>query len=255
MGGVKRGSSQFNECMKWCGEMLWDKIVPNTDASIVGTVVQFSGIKALENSYTEDNDGWALDKSVGLKHYNVELAPQVVTADNNQTDKLFATNALDGNSQLFLALRDMSNDSFVTKLNNASHTPAVKNLSWQKRRVLVVITDDEWDINNERASLSESALEDGSLNESVGATARQDCINRVKKVYGKEGGAMNQMYAVIVTPSATKTESRKKVIGELCDDEDSHFFDLTEADFDSGMRNALEKISAKILADTQSTIL
>ena len=44
MGGVIRGISQFNECMKWCGEMLWDKIIPNTDAGVVATVVQFSGI-------------------------------------------------------------------------------------------------------------------------------------------------------------------------------------------------------------------
>merc|ERR1712150_338031 len=119
---------------------------------------------------------------------------------------------------------------------------AVKNLSWQKRRVLVVITDDEWDINNERASLSESAL-DGDLNESVGATARQDCINRVKKVYGKEGGAMNQMYAVIVTPAATKTERRDKIVGELCDGQDSHLIALEEANFEAGMRKALNDIS------------
>ena len=73
-----------------------------------------------------DNDGWALDKSTGLKHYNVELQPQQVNANNNQTDKLFATNALDGNSQLFLALRDMSNTKFVNQLNNATYEPDVK---------------------------------------------------------------------------------------------------------------------------------
>jgi len=254
MGGVKRGSSQFNESMKWCGQMLWDKIVPNTDAGVVATVVQFSGIKALENSYQEDNDGWALDESVGLKHYNVELQPQQVNANNNQTDKLFAANPLDGNSQLFLALRDMSNPKFVNQLNNATYQPDVKNVIWQKRRVLVVITDDEWDINNERASLSESTL-DASLNESAGAAARDAVIKQLKSVYGTEGGAMNQMFAVIVTPSATKTERRDKVIGELCDGEASHLYDLTEANFDAGMKDALEKISAQILADTNSTIL
>jgi len=254
MGGVKRGSSQFNECMKWCGEMLWDKIVPNTDAGVVATVVQFSGIKALENSYKEDNDGWALDESVGLKHYNVELQPQQVNANNNQTDKLFGANPLDGNSQLFLALRDMSNTTFVNKLNNATYAPDVKNVIWQKRRVLVVITDDEWDINNERASLSESAL-DASLNQSVGATAREDVIRQVKSIYGSEGGAMNQMFAVIVTPSATKTERREKIVGELCDGVDSHMYDLTESNFDSGMTAALDKIAAQILKDTNSTVL
>lgn len=254
MGGVKRGSSQFNECMKWCGEMLWDKIVPNTDAGVVATVVQFSGIKALENSYQEDNDGWALDKSTGLKHYNVELQPQQVNANNNQTDKLFATNALDGNSQLFLALRDMSNTKFVNQLNNATYQPDVKNVVWQKRRVLVVITDDEWDINNERASLSESAL-DASLNQSTGAAARDAVIQQVKRVYGKEGGAMNQMFAVIVTPSATKTERKDKIVGELCDGQESHFIALEEANFEGGMRKALNDISKKILDGTNSTVL
>ena len=77
----------------------------------------------------------------------------------------------------------------------------------------------------------------------------------MKRVYGTEGGAMNQMFAVIVTPSATKTERRDKIVGELCDGEDSHLIALEEANFESGMRDALEKISAKILADTNSTVL
>ena len=73
-----------------------------------------------------DNDGWALDESNGLKHYNVELQPQQVNANNNQTDKLFATSPLDGNSQLFLALRDMSNTKFVNQLDNVTYQPDAK---------------------------------------------------------------------------------------------------------------------------------
>ena len=42
---VKRGDSQFNESMRWCGDMIWKKLVPGADAGVVASVVQFSGIK------------------------------------------------------------------------------------------------------------------------------------------------------------------------------------------------------------------
>ena len=73
-----------------------------------------------------DNDGWALDPSIDLKHYNVELEPQNVKNVSGLTQKLGNTVALDGNSQLFLALRDMSNDKFINKLNNATNAPDTK---------------------------------------------------------------------------------------------------------------------------------
>ena len=42
------------------------------------------------------------------------------------TEKLGNTVALDGNSQLFLALKDMSNDKFINKLNNATNDKPTK---------------------------------------------------------------------------------------------------------------------------------
>merc|ERR1712048_1542472 len=162
LGGVKTGDSQFNESMRWCGDMIWKKLVPGVEAGVVASVVQFSGIKQLESSYSEDNDGFALDDSVDLKHYNVEMEPQAVTATNDLTEQLGNAAALDGNSQLFLALNDMSNEKFIKKLEAATNDKPVKNVVWDKRRVLIIITDDEWDINSQRASLRESSTDDNS---------------------------------------------------------------------------------------------
>jgi len=253
MGGVKRGDSQFNESMRWCGDMIWKKLVPGADAGVVASVVQFSGIKQLEKSYTEDNDGWALDASTDLKHYNVEMQPQAVSNANNMTDRLGNTVALDGNSQLFLALKDMSNDKFVNKLNNATNDKPTKNVVWEKRRVLIVITDDEWDINNERASLNESTS-DASLNDSIteGAARRQQIIDQVHAKYGQ---ANDQMFAVIVTPNEKSTENNATIIKELCNGAPSHLHRLTEAHFTSGMQKALDDISSTILAGTESVTL
>ena len=67
-----------------------------------------------------------MDKSIDLKHYNVELEPQNVKNARGLTEQLGATVALDGNSQLFLALRDMSNEKFINKLTAATNAPDTK---------------------------------------------------------------------------------------------------------------------------------
>ena len=54
------------------------------------------------------------------------MEPQAVTATNNMTEQLGQTTALDGNSQLFLALNDMSNEKFINKLNAATKEPQIK---------------------------------------------------------------------------------------------------------------------------------
>ena len=58
-----------------------------------------------------------------MKHYDVALEPQNVKGVSGLTQRLGETVALDGNSQLFLALRDMSNDKFINKLNSATNAP------------------------------------------------------------------------------------------------------------------------------------
>merc|ERR1712048_716434 len=253
LGGVKTGDSQFNESMRWCGDMIWKKLVPGVEAGVVASVVQFSGIKQLESSYSEDNDGFALDDSVDLKHYNVEMEPQAVTATNDLTEQLGNAAALDGNSQLFLALNDMSNEKFIKKLEAATNDKPVKNIVWEKRRVLIIITDDEWDINSQRASLRESSTDD-NLNNSrnEGAVKRQEIIDQVHERYGQTN---DQMFAVIVTPNAKSTENNATIIKELCNGEKSHLHRLTEAEFSAGMQKALDDIASKILAGTESVTL
>jgi len=193
-----------------------------------------------------------LDDSVDLKHYNVEMEPQAVTASKDLTEQLGQTTALDGNSQLFLALNDMSNEKFINKLNAATNDKPVKNVVWEKRRVLIIITDDEWDINSQRASVKGSTSE--SLNDSIneGAAKRQAIIDQVHANYGKGN---DQMFAVIVTPNAKSTENNSTIIKELCNGEKTHLHRLTEAEFSAGMQKALDDIASKILAGTESVTL
>lgn len=246
-GGIKTMETQFNSSMRWCGRMIEDKIVPGSEDSVVASVVQFSGIKQLENSYQENNNGWAIDSSHNLKHYNVELEPQQVRGQSGLPEKLAGANALDGNSQLFLALRDMSNDQFVQKLDNATNAPNIQNVVWKKKRVLVVITDDEWDVGMERASLSESGLNLSTASTSSSGVQRDAVIEQVKQVYG---GADNDMFAIIVTPSEIKTESTTRVVNDLCNGNQSNLIELTENDFTDGMEKALNSIAQKILNGT-----
>lgn len=246
-GGIKTMETQFNSSMRWCGRMIEDKIVPGSEDSVVAAVVQFSGIKQLENSYQENNNGWAIDSNTNLKHYNVELEPQQVRGQSGLPEKLAAASALDGNSQLFLALRDMSNDQFVNKLDNATNAPNIQNVVWKKKRVLVVITDDEWDVGMERASLSESGLNLSTASTQSSGVQRDAVIDQVKSVYG---GAGNDMFAIIVTPSEIKTESNARIVNDLCNGNASNHFQLTENDFTDGMERILNEIAAKVLAGT-----
>ena len=66
--------------------------------------------------------------SAGLRHYQVEVAK--TSLDRASRRGRFAE-SLDGNGQLFLCLQDLN----------------LRQMSSDRQRVLIIFTDEEWDIN------------------------------------------------------------------------------------------------------------
>ena len=136
--------------MAWCGDFIQNELGNSWTDRSTATVVQFSGIKALESSYEPDNDGSAFadDSYPELMHYRIEHGPSAVSSSDNSeklifyeliqitdanrrdavADKLRNVDSLDGNSQIFLALQDMSSEKFVDRLLSA--LPAGKFIFW-----------------------------------------------------------------------------------------------------------------------------
>ena len=67
--------------MAWCGEFIQSELGNSWTDRSTATVVQFSGIKALESTYEPDNDGSAFadDSYPELMHYRVEHGPAAVS--------------------------------------------------------------------------------------------------------------------------------------------------------------------------------
>ena len=131
--------------------MIETDLVPGIQSALGNratfTLVQFSGIKQLEKKYVPGSDGEA---SAGLKHYNIEQAPTFIgegtqTGEFNFSERI---EGLDGNGQLFLALQDMNMDGFLNRLPAAT-AGKVELAKDQKRiRVLIVFSDEEWDVKH-----------------------------------------------------------------------------------------------------------
>ena len=71
--------------MAWCGDFIQNELGNSWTDRSTATVVQFSGIKALEASYEPDNDGSAFadDSFPELMHYRVEHGPSAVSSSHN----------------------------------------------------------------------------------------------------------------------------------------------------------------------------
>jgi len=243
VGGVKGNRTQFTEAMAWCGDFIQSELGNSWTDRSTATVVQFSGIKALESTYEPDNDGSAFadDSYPELMHYRVEHGPSAITDANRRdavADKLRNVDSLDGNSQIFLALQDMSSEKFVGRLLSA--LPAGKN---QRRRVLVTITDEEWDIAELRASTSlnksvsdETEIEGGR----VGRRGRSAVTKMAHDVY-------DDMFAIIVRPNKNmKHLNEEFVVKDLCKGNNSRYLKVYAEDFFGGMKGARQSISKVI---------
>merc|ERR1711970_127578 len=245
-GGVKEGRTQFTEAMAWCGDFISSELGPNWVGKASATVVQFSGIKALESSYEPDNDGSAFaDKSnPELMHYRVEHGPAAISADNVGDDvgkKLRDVDALDGNSQIFLALQDMSSEKFRERLEAVLPTSDNK-----RKRVLVTITDEEWDIKNLKAS-------EGSVNKSVSDESDLDLsggrVNRRGRtaITNMAHDVYDDMFAIIVRPNASmKHLNEEFVVQDLCKGNDKRYHKVYTDNFFKGMESAKKDIARTI---------
>lgn len=121
-------------------EKVGDLIRGIEDSAVV-SIVQFSGVKKLEKDYVPGSGG----KVKGLDMYTIECQPTLLKNNAPSIISKFRNiETLDGNGQLFLALQDMSMDSFLNKMDSVKRLEGKQD----RERVLIFWTDEEWDINN-----------------------------------------------------------------------------------------------------------
>lgn len=140
-----KASTQFEECMDWAGRLIHDLGPERGDLTSV-TVAQFSGFKNQDSNYKPDSDGILM--KVGdtvLRQWQFEHGPVAFSgSDATLGAELRKHEGLDGNSQLFLALQDLSLPSFDKKLTEVLGN---SDTHGDRKRLLVIITDEEWDAN------------------------------------------------------------------------------------------------------------
>lgn len=100
------------------------------------TIIQFSGVAQLEKHYIPGSFGMTMIDDCQM--YQIELPTTVLSAGSN-FDNLNNSSVLDGNGQLFLCLQDICQDNFLNIFNQ------VKLTAFPRKRILITITDDEWD--------------------------------------------------------------------------------------------------------------
>jgi|ERR1712062_962567 len=193
--------------MNWCGDMINKHMGAEWDNRATATVVQFSGIKQLESQYQPDSDGWA-DPNKTLRHYKVESGPSVINSSYRKGIKseLDGLDTLDGNSQLFLCMQDLSNEYFLNKMSAALKTG--KN---DRVKFLIIVTDEEWDIANLtpsrslNASLSEEPEDSdvGQMHRRI-STQQRPTINRSARalVPALANKVYEDVFPVIVRPKS-----------------------------------------------------
>jgi len=254
----KGSNTQFSESMAWCADFIANEekgLTANRDGRTTVTVVQFSGIKSLESQYDpERGDGNAFADNDELKHYKVEYGPIMFDRDDGKISELQNVDALDGNSQLYLALQDMSSDKFIQQLNEVL-PPGEEN--HVRRRVLIVITDEEWNVQNLRlsSSLNSSVSAESDLNVSVEDQEAIDDYNQEGRIRRQSrrivpnyaGNVYNDMFAIIVRPNENMPHLNEDFIkNSLCKGAADHYFKVYANNFHEGMAEAKKKIARHI---------
>jgi len=248
--GVKENRSQFAEAMQWCGDFV-NTLESRREGRLTSTIVQFSGIKRLEDQYEPDNDGDAFAGDDRLKHYRVEYGPKLFEGADVQLEKMYEIEALDGNSQLYLAMQDMSSDKFMARLN-ALLPPGAEN--HERKRIMIVITDEEWDVRNLKSSssLNESITSEADLEDEI-APARRSVhsgsrISRAERALVPHfaHAKYTDMFTVIVRTNKIKDLNEEFIITQLCKGESENYHKVYAEDFHAGMAKASKSISRKI---------
>lgn len=253
--GEKEKLSQFAEAMKWCGDFV-NSFESRRAGKATSTIVQFSGVKALESQYEPDTDGDVIAGNDELKHYRVEYGPKLYEGEDEVLNGLHNIEALDGNSQLYLALQDMSSDKFIGKLNDLLPVGVENHV---RRRILITITDEEWDVRNLKSSrsMNQSISSEADLDESLDETDLPE--RRISRrvtgptfltaahVPALAHKHYTDMFAIIVRSNKSLESLNEDFIEtQLCKGEGANYFKVFTDDFHEGMERARKRIANKI---------
>ena len=120
--------------------------------------------------------------TTGLVHYKVEVAPG--TTITSVGSKIKSMQALDGNSQLWLCLQDVSIPPFTNNLKRADRTveSADKITNFVYETEVVIVTDDDWDLKGDRLRTTKG---DAATEASVSALLHST-YNRVSMIICRE---------------------------------------------------------------------
>lgn len=246
-------SSQFEESMDWAGQLVND-VGARTNLA-TATVVQFSGFKNQDRKYVPGNRGVLLeDEGVTLRQFNFEHGPAAISQDASLGGKLRNADPLDGNSQLFLALQDLALDSFKAELDAA--LPA--NDTPYRKRLLVIVTDEEWDGKELAKSrqLSASLGDEADLDASSGRGRMSKIIDHsidmhqyaeflpllVKHV----GPFYDQIHPCIVRRNHLEDLEKDFISNHVAKPAKEAYHKIYEEKFTSGMQDAKKAILSNI---------
>merc|ERR1719402_524014 len=144
--------SWFDKAKDFVVNFLQEAHFDKRTAPTVVSVYNFSGIKAVAKDYVPGTDG----KGPGpeMPHYRIEIDAKVwngssFKAKQELIKKVEEAPQLDGNGQLYLVLQDLSLGSFLDKSEKAmgQAPPGTPKEDWQPERILIIVSDNEWDLN------------------------------------------------------------------------------------------------------------
>jgi len=187
-------------------ELIDSDLIPGLEAKLGSratfSLVQFSGIKQLAKVYNAPGDGSA--GSSGLKHYQVEVEKtSLANARRSQYSE-----GLDGNGQLYLVLQDIN----------------LKYADSDRRQILVIISDEEWDLNGLRTP-SGDAADDVAI--------------------ARETSSKFETYPVIVRPNEIKDLNDDFIKNDLASKSGNYKKVFTNK-FDKQLKKAFQEIIADL---------
>jgi len=220
VGGKIEEGDAFYETNRLISEDLVPGLAQALGGRATFTLIQFSGVKQLEKSYTPGKDGET--GTAGLKHYNIECPPTYLSDGYSSKFKFQDTcEGLDGNGQLFLAVQDINMDGFLNRLTKA--TPSLKMAKDQSRkRILIIFSDEEWDVKHLDNSF-------GSGKTDANTVAAKNAENY-------------ETYACIVRPNMDADQNEDFIIGKLCNGQSNNYKKVYTSKFDVQCKSAISSI-------------
>jgi len=146
------GDKWFSKSKDFVKNFLEEARFDKRTAPTVISVYNFSGIKPAAKDYVPGTDGQGPGPE--MPHYRIEIDSKVWNGSSFKAKQALIKKVedapqLDGNGQLYLVLQDLSLSSFLEKSEKAMGKPpaGTSKDDWQPERILVIISDNEWDLN------------------------------------------------------------------------------------------------------------